>query len=134
MNTTITSFHPIRFGLAVLALAALLLMPLRAADGTLTIQVKCSPAVVILDSVANGNCMTVHTDLRYSKVDRTQPIELNGLPATAVFSDSRGQLVAKFDLTVLKTMLTVPATTLTLTGRTTDGLQFIGADEVRVIE
>jgi hypothetical protein len=42
--------------------------------------------------------------------------------------------VAKFRLTALDPLWTVPTTTLTLTGFTADGLAFAGDDVVRVIE
>ena len=134
MQTVNLSTTPVRWGSAILTLLVLALTPLRAADGTVSVDVQCSPSVVVLHSVAVGDCLTVHTDLRFSSVDRTVPVELNGLAAYSVFSDNRGYLVAKFNLTALRTLLSLPATTLTLTGFTDEGLAFAGSDVVRVLE
>lgn len=128
------STTPLRWSSVILALLVLALTPLRAADATVAVDVQCSPSVVVLHSVAAGDCLTVHTDLRFSSVDRTVPVELNGLPAYSVFADNRGNLVAKFNLTALRELLTLPATTLTLTGVTTDGQVFSGSDVVRVVK
>ena len=129
-----SSIQPVRWSCAVLAVLALVLSPLRAADATLAVSIKCSPSVVVLHAIAAGDCLTVHTDLRFRDVDTASPVQLNGLPAYAVFSDSRGYLVAKFDLTELRDLLSLPSTTLTLTGFTDDGSGFAGSDEVRVIK
>lgn len=125
---------PLRWSSLILALLFLALTPLRAADATVAVDVQCSPSTVVLHSVATGDCLTVHTDLRFSSVDRTMPVELNGLAAYSVFSDNRGNLVAKFNLTALRELLTLPSTTLTLTGMTTQGQVFSGADVVRVVK
>ena len=132
MQTLPLSTTPIRWAAAILALLVLALAPLRAADATVSVDVQCSPSTVVLHAVAAGDCLTVHTDLRFSSVDRTVPVELNGLAAYSVFPDNRGNLVAKFNLTALRGLLTLPATTLTLTGVTTDGQVFSGSDVVRV--
>jgi hypothetical protein len=128
------STAPTRLGCAILAVLALVLLPLRAADSIVPVITQCSPSVVVLHSVAAGDCMTVHTDLRFRDVDTARPVALNGLVAYAVFSDSRGYLVAKFDLTKLRTLLSLPTTTLTLRGFTDDGSAFVGSDLVRVIK
>jgi hypothetical protein len=111
-----------------------LLTPLWAVADTLPVDIQCSPSVVVLHAVAAGDCLTVHTDLRFLDVDTARPVELNGLLAEAVFADSRGDLVAKFNLTELRKLLSLPATTLTLTGFTDDGSDFTGSDVVRVIK
>lgn len=134
MQTLHLSTNPLRWGSVILALLVLALTPLRAADATVAVDVQCSPSTVVLHSVAAGDCLTVHTDLRFSSVDRTMPVELNGLSAYTVFPDNRGNLVAKFNLTALRGLLTLPATTLTLTGVTTDGQVFSGSDVVRVMK
>lgn len=134
MQTLYISIAPVRWGCAVLAVLALVLSPLRAADSTVPVNIQCSPSVVVLHAIAAGDCLTVHTDLRFRDVDTTRPLELNGLQAYAAFSDSRGYLVAKFDLTALRALLSLPATTLTLTGFTDDGSAFAGSDVVRVVK
>ncbi len=134
MQTLRLSTTPTRWGCALIAVLTLALAPLRAADATLPVDIQCSPSVAVLHSVAAGDCMTVHTNLRFSRVDTTLPVELNGLPAYSVFPDNRGNLVAKFNLTALRELLAPPAITLTLTGVTIDAEVFSGSDVVRVLE
>ena len=134
MQKNSSVLHSVRWAYAAVAILALALSPLRAADSTLAIMVKCSPAVVIMDAAASGDCLTVHTDLRFSTVDTSKPVELNGLKAYALFSDNRGNLVAKFNLTALRLLLAPPTTKLTMTGCTKTGVAFAGSDVVRVVE
>lgn len=134
MQIVQSSIQPVRWGCAVLAVLALVLSPLRAADATVPVNIKCSPSVVVLHAIATGDCLTVHTDLRFRDADTARPVELNGLPAYLVTSDNRGYLVAKFNLTALRTLLSLPATTLTLTGFTDDGSAFGGSDVIRVVK
>lgn len=118
--------------LALLSVLAALVLPLRATD--LPIDVQCSPSVIILDGIASGACdyLTVHTDLPLSLAIAAS-VELNGLPAASVFADSCGNLVAKFRLARVKELLAPPATALTLTGVTRNGLLFEGTDQVGVV-
>lgn len=132
--------HPTRWTCGLLAALTMILTPVRAADTTVPIEIQCSPAVVILDSVANGDWMTVHTDLRFSALPKPVVVDLNGLAATSVFSDNRGNLVAKFRLTTLKAMLptlVMPDTseaTLILTVVDNNGVEYTGSDVVRVMD
>ncbi len=123
-----------RWGFAVLTVLALMFTSVRATEGTLQIDIMCSPSVVVMDAVAAGDCMTVHTDIAFSEVDRTAPVELNGIPAYLLKADNRGFLVAKFRLTAVRAILEAPTTALTIQGTTLSGLAFSGSDTVRVIE
>jgi len=124
---------PAAWGGVLLAALTLVLAPVKAAEATLPISVKCSPAVVNLDSTAIGDCLTVHTNLRFSDVNRAAPVTLNGVAAYLLMADNRGNLVAKFRLTTFKACLTPPSATLILTGTTVTGLVFTGSDVVRVV-
>jgi hypothetical protein len=126
--------HTARWGFAALAVLALMFTSVRATEGTLQIEIRCSPSVVVMDAVAVGDCMTVHTDIAFGEVDRTVPVELNGIPAYLLKADNRGFLVAKFRLTAVRAILEAPTTVLTMQGATLSGLAFSGSDTVRVIE
>lgn len=134
MNTQHSSLTWVRRCGALVAAMTLTLIPVQAQE---TIDIQCSPSVVVLGSVAAGDCLTVHADIPYSAVDTDAGVFLNGVAAYATFADNRGDLVAKFDLTDMKALLTPPATVLTLTGTAiVDELvtvEFTGADEVRVV-
>ncbi len=116
---------------AVAAVLALTLIPAQAQE---VVDIQCSPSVVVLDSVASGDWLTVHTDIPLSAVDTDEPIYLNGVLVDYVKADNRGNLVAKFDLTELKALLAPPSTVLTLEGTTVEGLAFVGSDTVGVVE
>jgi len=131
MQTHSNSLSLVRWGGALLAGLALSLIPVKAAD--LAVDIQCSPAAVMLGAVATGDWMTVHTDLPFRDVDRTVAVELNGQPAKLLKADNRGNLVAKFDLTELRTQLQPGSVTLTLTGATLTGDTFAGSDVVRVL-
>jgi hypothetical protein len=131
MQTHANSLSLVRWGGALVAGLALSLTPVKAAD--LAVDIQCSPSVVMLVAVAAGDWMTVHTDLPYSDVDRTVAVELNGQPAKSLKADNRGNLVAKFDLTELRTHLQPGWVALTLTGATVTGDTFAGSDVVRVL-
>lgn len=102
-----------------------------AAAQTLTIDIQVSPATIVISSF--GECLTIHADIALSKVDRSS-VTLNGLYPYAVFADSRGQLVAKFDVDQVKAIVAPPSATLTLAGLTTDGTPISGARTVPVKE
>jgi hypothetical protein len=67
-------------------------------------------------------------------VDTTLPVMLNTVEAYATFPDNRGNLVAKFKMAAMESLLAAPTTSLTLTGYTWSGTGFSGTDSVRVIE
>ena len=122
---------------AALALMALFLTPLRADELTITIQ--CSPSSVVLHAVRSGDWLTVHADIPYTYVARdTVRLEApdGSLKAAITFADDRGDLVAKFRMSELTGLLdtTVLTNDLTLTGRTTVGIPFAGADTIRIVK
>jgi hypothetical protein len=131
MQTPSNPLPLIRWSCAALVGLALSLASVQAAD--VAVDIQCSPSVVMLRSVAAGDWMTVHANLPYSKVDRTVEVQLNGLPAKLLKADNRGNLVAKFDLTQLKTQLQPGFVNMTLTGATVTGDVFTGSDTVRVL-
>ncbi len=92
------------------------------------VDIVVSPNTLILSS--QGECVTVHAGIPYSTVDRSS-VELNGIPARSTKPDSRGDLVAKFDIEDVKAMVTPPSATLTLTGLADDGY-FSGTETVTV--
>jgi hypothetical protein len=61
-------------------------------------------------------------------------MELNGIPVDIAKSDSRGYLIVQISLDKVKTLVSVPSTTLTLSGYTKDGELFYGSDIVRVAD
>jgi hypothetical protein len=98
------------------------------ADATVPSQV--SPNTIVLKSKSTVG-VTVHADIALRLVS-PESVRLNGLEPYAVFADSRGQLVAKFDIDAVEHIVSKPSTTLTLTGVTVDGDTFSGSDTVAV--
>ncbi|MCD4703265.1 MAG: hypothetical protein K8R64_03040 [Methanosarcinaceae archaeon] len=96
-----------------------------------TIDIQIAPATLNLN--LEGPMVTVHADIAYSKVD-TNTLELNGVPASDTYSDDRGNLVARFDPTLIRETVDQPEGTLTFTGKMLVGTSFTGEETVRVIE
>ena len=92
--------------------------------------VAVSPQLLILDKVQSG-AVTVHTSIPYRSVSRGT-VELNGISASVTYSDSCGNLVAKFKETTVKSVVVVRSTELTLTGAYLNGGTFLGSDTVQV--
>lgn len=95
------------------------------------ISIQVAPSVLNLDS--NGTWVTVHADIPYSLVDATT-VALNGIEVQVTKADDCGDLVAKFPLDAVKSIIGEDCTsvTLTLTGTTDDGDVFSGSDVVGV--
>lgn len=137
MRTSLRTLSPVRRIGVALALMALFLTPLRADE--LTIPIQCSPSAVVLHAVRSGDWLTVHADIPYRLVDKaTVSLEApNGpLKAAATFADDRGDLVAKFRMGDLISLLatTEPTNDLTLIGSTLAGISFAGTDTVRIVK
>lgn len=132
MKTMQTLMLPARWGMAVLALVALTIAPMRAAD-VQEIEIQCSPAVVNLSATPNGNWFTVHADIAYGAVEKAT-VELNGVPVNWTKSDNQGYLVAKFILGDVRAILVRGNNTLTLSGETVDGGMFTGSTTVLVVK
>jgi len=140
----------LKWSAAISAALAVLLMPAQAQvteeptdDGI--IEIKCSPAVVNLNSRAGGNWMTVHTDLPFPGEGFSVEAMLNEeLPAKVIKSDDCGDLVAKFELSALKagladlpqgTVAVELKLTVTITDEETGEAEiYEGFDTVRVIQ
>jgi len=82
---------------------------------------------------ASGEWVTVNTNIPLSLVNAST-VALNGIPVSWVKADARGQLVAKFTIEQIRSVLSPPATVLTLTGYLKDGTPFGGQDTVEVID
>lgn len=105
--------------------------PSRAASSTTTVDIQVSPATIIIKE--EGEWVTVHAAIPYSDV-ATDTVALEGIPAALTFADACGDLVAKFALEDVLTIIAPPEATLTLTGVTGAGDLFEGSDTVRVSE
>ncbi|MBU0677594.1 MAG: hypothetical protein KJ626_05710 [Verrucomicrobia bacterium] len=121
--------------LPVLILTVGLFIPCLALDAdaqeVLPLTIQVSPQALVLDGP--GVWVTVHTDIPLSYVDG-DTVELNGIAADSVYADAQGNLVAKFDQAVIEAIVEVPSATLVLTGLTDDGVPFVGADVIVVME
>jgi hypothetical protein len=100
-------------------------------DGQIDIAVTVSPKTLNLAS--EGVWVTVHADIRYRDVASVS-VKLNEIAVAVTKSDDRGDLVAKFDLDVVKTTLSPGTVVLELTGKTVDGDSFSGKDVITVID
>jgi len=95
------------------------------------VAIQVSPNVISMAS--QGDCVTVHTNLRYTAVDGTS-IDLNGLAAVSCYADDLGYFVSKFDLAAVKAIVAPPEATLVLSGLLKSGEAFSAADVVRVVD
>ena len=96
------------------------------------ITIKVSPNVIQDIAIAKGDWVTVHTDIAYSSV-AVASITLNGLNVDFTKSDDCGNLVAKFRITELKTVLNPGENLLRLEGLTKGGILFSGTDTILYI-
>jgi hypothetical protein len=121
-------FRPI--WLLVLAAAIFFAAPVQSQALEITIDV--SPNVLNIQSV--GLCVTVHTDIGYSKVDPTT-VYLNGVLIDGYFADDRGFFVAKFDMNEIKNLPFdyEKYNTFKLEGTTISGESFSGTQQIKVI-
>ena len=71
------------------------------------------------------------SSLPFGSVDRST-LELNGLAVAWTKADSRGNLVAKFDIDAVKAIVEPGEATLTLTGAMLDGEPFAASDTISV--
>lgn len=94
------------------------------------IEITVSPNTLFLDSA--GVWVSVHTNIPYSAVE-TLSLQLNGIDVAWTKSDAQGQLVAKFNLDEVKSIVAPPSAELTLSGTTRDGVGFMGTDTIKVI-
>ena len=97
-----------------------------AADG---LNIRIAPNTLVLGS--DGTLLTVHTDVALSSVD-TSSIILDGIPVSWTKADSKGNLVAKFDLNAVKAISTPPEIELTMTLTLKDGTEISGSGTIAV--
>ena len=98
------------------------------------IEIDVSPNVLNIQS--ESTIVTVHTDIAYSLVVGAS-VYLNGVAIDWWKSDDRGNFVAKFlseEIKTLDGLITGDYNTLVLTGYTTEGDSFVGAQEIMVID
>ena len=97
------------------------------------IEIQVSPNVLNIGS--KGEIVTVHTDLPYSIVDGAS-VFLNGVPISWWKSDDRGYFVAKFDIDKVKyeAGLVIGMNPVAFTGFLTDGGQFTGSQDLKVVD
>ena len=120
---------PTNLALVTVLILATAILNVAVAEEPTTITIQVSPSTIVASSL--GGCVSVHAEIKYSLVDR-QSLELNGLKPYAVKADSRGELVAKFNLDEVKAIVAPPSTILTFVGVTMAGEAFTGSDEVAV--
>ncbi len=118
----------------VLALGLLLAAPASArkykGDDTMLI----SPSMFVLEY--HGSRLSIHCEIDLVDIDRNS-LQMTGavggsIAPVAVFSDSRGNLVAKFLADDIRTIVEAPRTELTLTGQYDDGESFSLHGSIRV--
>ncbi|MCU0726254.1 MAG: hypothetical protein MUE73_10755 [Planctomycetes bacterium] len=115
---------------SVLAVLGVVPWPTARADtDLLEIDVVVSPSTVFLAS--QGTWVSVHTDIPYGAVDHAS-LTLDGVEVAWTKADSRGYLVAKFELDAVKAILSPGTVTLRLEGVRVDGVSFFGEDPIVV--
>ena len=108
------------------------------AEEFFTISIALSPETIVLSNKAAGLC-GIHTNIGYWAVD-TSTLRLSsnwdpvGIKIDVAKPDSHGNLIVMVQFKKVKTLVSVPFTTLTLSGYTKQGIYFDGSDIVRVKE
>jgi len=102
------------------------------------LEIEIDVAPNVLNIASSGTVVTVHTDISYSDVNGATVL-LNDVPIAWWKSDSRGQFVAKFNMTEVETLVTAGVLdegeiTLTLAGETKLGVEFSGSQDISVID
>jgi hypothetical protein len=133
MNATKSNFRFMRFALAF---AWIWMVSAGFAPAPFEIEIDVAPNV--LNIASEGTVVTVHTNIAYSLVTGAS-VRLNDVPIAWWKSDSRGQFVAKFNMTDVEELvnagvLNLGSITLTLAGETTGGIEFSGTQTINVID
>ena len=104
------------------------------------IDIQVSPSTILLNWKAKGDVrVTVHADVSYGFFNEILPgdlsVELDGVFATYIYSDARGDLVAKFPYEMIKDLVAGGngTATLSLIAEAEDGTIYRGSDDVRVV-
>ena len=113
------------------------------AQGPITVSMKVSPNNLVIHSIGEGDWLTAHVDTPFSEVN-CSTLELtillydDSIPYKYAKADLRGDLVAKFDLSDIKAILTttdIPETvTLLLCWENKNGVPYCATDIIRVKE
>lgn len=98
------------------------------------VQITIEVAPNVLNIQSEGQVVTVHTELAYSSVVALS-VMLNGVKIDSWKADDRGNFVAKFLMSAIKSLpLTLgQLNTLRIDGTTTDGKEFWGSKAVMVV-
>jgi len=99
----------------------------------LTVEIQVSPHVLNLNN--KGEVVTVHTNIAYGLV-HAESVFLNDVAVDHWKADDRGNFVAKFVMQAIKDLpLDIgELNTLTLIGETTDGDDFIGSEDILIVD
>jgi hypothetical protein len=99
-------------------------------------EIGITVAPNVLNIGSQGYVVTVHTDIAYSTVN-AHTVYLNGVQIKSWKADDQGNFVAKFWMSEIKALEELRIgdyNVLTLTGFTYDLVQFIGTDDILVID
>ena len=98
------------------------------------VRITVSPKSLAISSV--GNKVTIHSNIPAGTVNvSTLELSIDGIGSLApisTFADDRGNLVAKFGMNDVKSMVTVPRAEFTLTGVYFSGGSFSATDVIKV--
>jgi len=136
MRTKIRFFGFYLFVYLILSLAMLQTPTTCYGDDDIAIKIRIAPKTLNLRS--QGEWVTVHTNIAYSKVD-AETVTLNEIPISWSKADNRGNFVGKFAMNEIKDLicgeeLECPVRyEFTLEGYTTDNDLFSGSKTIRVI-
>lgn len=98
-------------------------------ESELEIDIVVSPNTLVLAS--SGDWVTVHADIPLAQVSDLE-ITLDRVPVSWTKADNHGDLVAKFQMSEIKGIVTPGDVTLVLRGTTVEGVPFVGSDAVTV--
>lgn len=93
------------------------------------ICITISPKTLVLSG--DVPCVTVHSNIAIGLVDRAS-LQLEGISPYLTKADSRGELVAKFRASAVKSVVEPGQVTLTLTGLFADGTTLAASDTITV--
>jgi hypothetical protein len=100
-----------------------------AGQTTEEVTIQISPGALAINS--SGEWVTVHAEIPYTQVD-TESLTLNGVSVSWTKADDCGDLVAKFDQSEIKSIVSPPEAELTLAGAKLDGTLITGTDTIKV--
>jgi len=95
------------------------------------ICITVAPSTLVLSSYVDS--IVVHTNIPAQLVDRSS-VTLDGIVPYAVGADACGDLVAKFDIDLVKEIVSPGSVTLTLSGLFLDDTPFAASDTIMVKE